>query len=186
MFGACTFGKHDRLWASTKEIASGKINIFQIMQKTGEKTDWQSIRRCVELGVPLRDAAEKFGVTYEAIKKRNQREAWVTPAKIEQMRADVPPASPSAIPPAIVAGTIAEMGAELKITTLQKTLQAIKRADLSSLPIDSWQDAKTAFDIGLKAAGLDSQAGPAVSVIVSSSESAPLIEIDAAPLPELL
>jgi hypothetical protein len=79
------------------------------------------------------------------------------------------------------------MGAELKTVTLQKTLAAIKRADLSSLPIDSWQDAKTAFDVGLRAAGLDSQAGPAVSVIVSGApDSAPLIEIDAVPVPELL
>ena len=156
------------------------------MQSETGKPDWQSIRRCVELGVPLKDAAEKFKVTYEAIKKRGQREAWMTPAKIEQLRADVPPPSPAMIPPAIIAGTIAEMGAELKTVTLQKTLAAIKRADLASLPIDSWQDAKTAFEVGLKAAGLDQQTGPAVSVIVSSSDSAPLIEIDAVPLPELL
>ena len=156
------------------------------MQNESQKPDWQSIRRCVELGVPLKDAAEKFNVTYEAVKKRNQRESWITPAKIEHLRADVPPSSPTAISPAIVAGTIAEMGAELKTVTLSKALTAIKRADLASLPIDSWSDAKTAFEIGLKAAGLDSQAGPAVSVIVSSADSAPLIEIDAAPVPELL
>jgi hypothetical protein len=157
------------------------------MQNETGRPDWQSIRRCVELGVPLRDAAEKFGVTYEAIKKRNQREAWMTPAKIEQMRAGVPLPSPAMIPPAIVAGTIADMGTELKTVTLQKTLHAIKRADLASLPIDSWSDAKTAFEIGLKAAGLDQQAGPSVSVIVSGTpDSAPLIEIDAAPVPELL
>lgn len=90
-------------------------------------------------------------------------------------------------PEKITVETLAGMGQELKITTLQKTLQAIKRADLASLPIDSWSDAKTAFEIGLKAAGLDSQAGPAVSVIVSGSpDSAPLVEIDAAPVPDLL
>jgi hypothetical protein len=186
MFDACNGGERDGLSVRTNQRASGNSNIFQIMQNQTGKPDWPSIRRCVELGVPLKDAAEKFNVTYEAIKKRNQREAWITPAKIEQLRADVPPASPEVIPPAIVAGTIAEMGSELKITTLQKTLAAIKRADLSSLPIDSWQDAKIAFEVGLKAAGLDSQAGPAVSVIVSSADSAPLVEIDAVPLPELL
>ena len=78
------------------------------------------------------------------------------------------------------------MGAELKTVTLSKALHAIKRADLASLPIDSWQDAKIAFEVGLKAAGLDQQAGPTVSVLISSADSAPLIEIDAAPLPELL
>jgi hypothetical protein len=87
----------------------------------------------------------------------------------------------------LVTDTIASMGQELKTVTLQKTLAAIKRTDLASLPIDSWQDAKTAFEIGLKAAGLDQQAGPSVSVIVSGTpDNAPLIEIDAAPVPELL
>ena len=91
------------------------------------------------------------------------------------------------VPEKITAETLAAMGQELKITTLSKALTAIKRADLASLPIDSWQDAKTAFDIGLKAAGLDQQSGPSVSVIVSGTpESAPLIEIDASPAPELL
>jgi hypothetical protein len=78
------------------------------------------------------------------------------------------------------------MGVELKTVTLSKALTAIKRTDLAALSIDSWQDARTAFEIGLKAAGMDSSAGPAVSVIVSSSESAPLVEIDAMPVPELL
>ncbi len=163
--------------------------------------DWQSIRRCAELGVPLKDIAAKFGIQYEAVKKRSQREQWLTPAKIEQARAAVAPApaQPGLVPlsslpsskeapdsSAIVAGTIAEMGVELKTVTLSKALTAIKRADLASLPIDSWSDAKTAFEIGLKAAGMDSSAGPAVSVIVSSSESAPLVEIDAVPAPDLL
>jgi hypothetical protein len=173
------------------------------MQKMGEKTDWQSIRRCVELGVPPKSAAEKFGVGYDALRQRACREKWLTPARLDAIRsAQAPAPAPATMSQApapasqsdsspvalsLVTDTIASMGAELKTITLQKTLAAIKRADLASLPIDSWSDAKTAFEVGLKAAGLDQQAGPSVSVIVSGTpDNAPLIEIDAAPAPELL
>lgn len=154
------------------------------------KIDWESARRAAETGAPLRAVAESYGVDIEAVRKRSLREKWLIPCRVESLREKQREAIMSShvqqAPEKVTAETLAGMGHELKITTLQKALTAIKRADLSSLPIDSWQDAKIAFDVGLKAAGMDSSAGPAVSVIVSSSESAPLIEIDAAPLPELL
>lgn len=154
------------------------------------KIDWESARRAAETGAPLRAVAESFGVDIEAVRKRSLREKWLIPCRVETLRErqreTIMSSHVQSMPEKITAETLAGMGQELKITTLQKTLAAIKRADLAALPIDSWQDAKTAFDIGLKAAGLDSQAGPAVSVIVSSSDSAPLIEIDAMPAPELL
>lgn len=161
--------------------------------------DWQSIRRCAELGVPLKDIAAKFGIQYEAVKKRSQREQWLTPAKIEQARAAVAPAPaqpglvpPSSLPPskeapdssAIVAGTIAEMGAQLQTTVLSKTLAALRKADLASLPINSWQDAKLATEVGLKVAGLESSQGPAVSLVFTGTgDLPPLVEIDAVSKP---
>jgi hypothetical protein len=155
------------------------------------KIDWESARRAAETGAPLRAVAESYGVDIEAIRKRSLREKWLIPSRVETLREKQREAIMShhvqSTPEKITAESLAAMGHELKITTLSKTLHAIKRADLSSLPIDSWQDAKTAFDVGLKAAGLDQQAGPSVSVIVSGTpDNAPLIEIDAAPVPELL
>lgn len=154
------------------------------------KIDWESARRAAETGAPLRAVAESFGASFDAVRQRSLREKWLIPSRVESLRREQKAhmSQSVATPPAgeVSAATLAAMGGELKITTLQKTLAAIKRADLSSLPIDSWQDAKTAFEVGLKAAGLDQQAGPAVSVIVSSADSAPLVEIDAMPVPELL
>jgi len=148
-----------------------------------EKPDWQSIRRCAELGVPLKTVAAKFNVNYEAVKKRNQRENWLTPTKLEEVRAQklakVPQSSPDSAPLDMVTGTIAEMGAELQTTVLSKTLAAIKRADLAGLPIDSWSDAKTAVEVGLKVSGLEAQAGgPSLNVLFTGAP-APSIEIDA-------
>jgi hypothetical protein len=148
-----------------------------------EKPDWQSIRRCAELGVPLKTVAEKFGVNYEAVKKRNQRENWLTPAKLEEVRAQklakVPQSSPDSAPLDLVTGTVAEMGQELQTTVLSKTLAALKKANLSALPIESWGDAKTAVEVGLKVSGLEAQAGgPSLNVLFTGAP-APAIEIDA-------
>jgi hypothetical protein len=148
-----------------------------------EKPDWQSIRRCAELGVPLKTVAEKFGVNYEAVKKRNQRENWLTPAKLDEVRAQklaqVPQSSPDSAPLDVVTGTVAEMGQELQTTVLSKTLAALKRANLAALPIESWGDAKTAVEVGLKVSGLESQAqGPSLNVLFTGA-TAPLVEIDA-------
>ncbi len=150
-----------------------------------EKPDWQSIRRCAELGVPLKTVAEKFGVNYEAVKKRNQRENWLTPAKLEEVRAQklakVPQPSPDSAPLDVVTGTVAEMGQELQTTVLSKTLAALKRANLAALPIESWGDAKTAVEVGLKVSGLEAQAsGPSLNVLFTGAPS-PLVEIDPAP-----
>jgi len=148
-----------------------------------EKPDWQSIRRCAELGVPLKTVAEKFGVTYEAVRKRNQRENWLTPSKLAEVReakaAVVTPPSQDSAPVDLVTGTVAEMGQELQTTVLSKTLAALKRANLAALPIESWGDAKTAVEVGLKVSGLEAQAGgPSLNVLFTGA-SAPAIEIDA-------
>lgn len=147
-----------------------------------EKPDWQSIRRCAELGVPLVTVAEKFNVNYDAVRKRNQRENWLTPSKIADAKnAIVTPTSRDPAPLDIVTGTVAEMGAELQTTVLSKTLTALKRANLAGLPIDSWSDAKTAVEIGLKVSGLESQvSGPSLNVLFTGAQS-PLVEIDASP-----
>jgi hypothetical protein len=155
------------------------------------KIDWESARRAAETGAPLRAVADSFGASFDAVRQRSLREKWLIPSRVESLRREqrAHMSQSVAAPPAgeVSSATLAAMGQELKITTLSKALHAIKRADLASLPIDSWQDAKIAFDVGLKAAGLDQQAGPSVSVIVSGTpDNAPLIEIDAAPVPELL
>jgi hypothetical protein len=145
--------------------------------------DWLSIRRCAELGVPLKTLAEKFGVTWEAVRKRNQRENWLTPSKLAEIRAEktaaVTPKSQATPPAELVTGTIAEMGQELQTTVLSKTLAALRKADFASLPIASWQDAKTAVDVGLKAAGLDSAQVPAVNIMLNAGNSPDLVEIEA-------
>lgn len=170
--------------------------------------DWESARRAAETGAPLRLVAERYGAEYEAVRKRSQRERWLIPSRVETLRekqrqflieqgkkeglsqtVPQPPKETSSqlaetqgTPPApeqVTAESLAVMGQSLRSTVLQKTLAALKRADLASLPIDSWSDAKTAVEVGLKASGLEAAAGqgPSVNVLFSSA-APPVIEID--------
>ena len=155
------------------------------------KVPWSEIRRCAELGVIIEDVAKRFGVSHEAIRKRSQREKWLLPSRVQKLREEMgitevvsgsvqSPPSKESLVPEIVSGTLAEMGADLQTTVMRGTLAAIKRANLASLPIESWGDAKTAVEVGLKVSGLESQAqaGPSLNVLFTGA-SAPLVEIDA-------
>ena len=170
--------------------------------------DWEQARRAAETGAPIAFVAEKFGVSFEAVKKRSQRENWLLPCRVEALRekqrayvleqakkgdvsrpvpappekgslvsSETPGTATQAAP--VTAESLAVMGESLKHTVLSKTLAALRKADLASLPIASWQDAKTAVDVGLKAAGLDSAQVPAVNIMLNAGNSPDLIEIDA-------
>jgi hypothetical protein len=154
------------------------------------KVPWSEIRRCAELGVIIEDVAKRFNVSHEAIRKRSQREKWLLPSRVQKLREEMgiteavsgsvqsPPTKDSVVPE-IVSGTLAEMGADLQTTVMRGTLAALKRANLAGLPIDSWSDAKTAVEVGLKVSGLESQAqGPSLNVLFTNAPS-PLVEIDA-------
>ena len=145
------------------------------------KVPWSEIRRCAELGVIIEDVAKRFNVSHEAIRKRSQREKWLLPSRVQKLREEMgiaeavsgsvqlPPTKDSGVPE-IVSGTLAEMGADLQTTVMRGTLAALKRANLSSLPIDSWSDAKTAVEVGLKVSGLEAQAGgPSLNVLFASA-----------------
>lgn len=159
--------------------------------------DWSEIRRACEAGLGLSEAARKWGIDSAAVRMRAMREKWIHPAKVaklaekfkEQKQAALPVVtSPQQSEPltaaTAVTESIAEMGAQLQTTVLSKTLAALKKADLASLPINSWQDAKLATEVGLKVAGLESQAGPAVSLVFTGTgDLPPLVEIEAVSRP---
>lgn len=175
--------------------------------------DWEEARRAAETGAPLRFVAEKFGASFDAVRQRSLREKWLIPSRVEALREkqraavlqmskgapmSQPVATPSkdspapvAVSPAttpaagpVTAESLAVMGQDLQATVLSKTLAALKKANLADLPINSWQDAKLATEVGLKVAGLESQAGPAVSLVFTGTgDLPPLVEIEAVSRP---
>jgi len=75
----------------------------------------EKVRKAVEAGVPLPEAAESFGVDYEALRKRARRDGWMTPAKldrdIKEAQAKLPPPTPTR---PVSHGTLPPMGAEAR------------------------------------------------------------------------
>jgi hypothetical protein len=48
------------------------------MANTPVTDRWPDIRRAAEQGVPLKMLSDEFGITYDAVRKRAQREKWLT------------------------------------------------------------------------------------------------------------
>ena len=188
-YAPLTIATAPRLWRANATTQPQKRFIF--IMPAALKVPWSEIRRCAELGVIIEDVAKRFGVSHEAIRKRSQREKWLLPSRVQKLREEMgitevvsgsvqSPPSKESLVPEIVSGTLAEMGADLQTTVMRGTLAALKRANLAALPIDSWGDAKTAVEVGLKVSGLEAQAqGPSLNVLFTGA-TAPLIEIDPA------
>jgi hypothetical protein len=154
--------------------------------------DWEEIRRACEAGMGLSEAARKWGIDSAAVRQRSKRENWIHPVKVaklaEQFRQQKRELSPTVTnapektlsPTAqeAVTESVAEMGSQLKSVVMQKTLAALRKARLEDLPIESWGDAKTAVEVGLKVSGLEANAGPSLNVLFTGAQ-APLVEIDA-------
>lgn len=169
-------------------MAASKHNVLPV--------DWEEIRRACEAGLTLSEAARRWGIDCAAVRMRSMREKWIHPAKVERLAAKFKEQKTAALPAVTntaetperaspltaeqaVTESVAEMGSQLRHTVLSKTLAALKRADLASLPIDSWSDAKTAVEVGLKASGLEAAAGQGPSVnVLFSSPAPPVVEID--------
>jgi hypothetical protein len=142
------------------------------------KAEWQEVRRTVESGLGMRETAEHYGVDYEALRKRAQRESWITQRvrseAIAKYKAEnesrESPASPKAIE--VIAKTVAEKGEILRLKALELADKGISHALRQDLSVESWQDAKIAWEIGAKAAGIDKSDSTGVTILFGAPPSA--------------
>ena len=49
-------------------------------------TDWESVRRMVEGGVPMAEVAELFKIGHSVIKAKAKQEQWLTPSRVDKLR----------------------------------------------------------------------------------------------------
>lgn len=132
--------------------------------------EWKDIRTVVESGISVKAAADQYGLDQYTVWKRAQREGWLTPSKLEkavQRQREVSKRVQDRPPPAeIIAKSMAEQGEELRSLALKLSKKGLKDA-LSNpdLRVESWDDAKKAWEIGAKAAGLDKGEGASVTVL---------------------
>lgn len=127
---------------------------------------WAECRRCVEAGLEMKEAAEKFGVDYQTVKQRAYREKWLHDSRIkalaEQVKAkeaakvvNLSPTVTFEQKPVLTASqAIAETFESHRSGTLLNLAKlagkGIQRAIDANLEIENWQDAKIAADIAMK------------------------------------
>ena len=123
--------------------------------------NWRAAREAVALGASLRDAAEAYGVTLEAIRKRAQRESWPRPEML---------ASHPVQPLAVAAQSWQQKGEQHRTTIFAMASRAL--AAIADTPPDltNWSDIERAARLADRAAGLE-QAQPMVSLTFPQAQS---------------
>jgi hypothetical protein len=133
---------------------------------------WSAAREAVALGVPIKQAAETYGLSYAAARKRAEREAWPRPEKLA-------PPPPSVAPSQLAAQSWAERGEQHRAAVFKLASEALAKARPRRL--EEWADIERAARLADRAAGLDK---PAALVSIAfpalhSSEAASVIDLSA-------
>ena len=123
--------------------------------------DWVGARSAVESGVPMEKVAARFGIKFHTLRKKAQRQGWITPADVEKaMNQDEPglsqslsQASSKEARVALLAETWAEKGAKLRRVMFKKAFNAVKASTVQSPK--NWRDLEIADKLARRAAGLD-------------------------------
>ena len=125
-------------------------------KRENEKT-WAACREAVALGLSIKEAAEKYGLSYSNARQRAAREEWATPRRMSQVQTLTPPAAPAQV----VAASWAEQGEQHR----RRIMGIVNRAldGLHIAPPENWADLERAARIGDRAAGLE-KAAPAVTL----------------------
>lgn len=137
---------------------------------------WKDVQRVVEAGMPLAEAAERYGLKFDTVKKRAQRERWLTDTRIktalaERVKTRGTKNCPVVSPESLLSASLEESGDSLRRSALaiaRAALESVSQAG-GTLKIESWQDFKTATETGMKAAGLDQQPTQQVQILIADS-----------------
>lgn len=125
---------------------------------------WGEVRRAVEAGMTSMEAGERWKVDPAAVRKRAQREQWITTARIkilaekvaEKEAAKVAEANESqqVTRPVNALSAVAESAEGYKSRTMLSLFKlaekGVSRAVSADLPVENWQDAKIAAEIAMK------------------------------------
>lgn len=130
------------------------------------------IQRAVEAGLSIGEAAKAFDLDFQRVKKMAQRGNWMTISQREKAMAETreklslsPKCPPAKTGVQALTETLAQKGENLRHLALKLSEKGLKQALSADLPIESWDDAKKAWEIGAKAAGLDKGEGASVTVL---------------------
>lgn len=121
---------------------------------------WAQVKEACVAGLSYQEAATIFKTSYNAIKQRAWREEWPTPLKLENLR------KAKTVTELLPEGQVSEKRPETALEALSTSFEGyrsrtllqlakaaengIKRMVEADLPIENWQDAKSAADIAMK------------------------------------
>ena len=132
---------------------------------------WQEVRRACEAGMSYGEASQKWNVENATIRKRAQREEWITDSRIKVMAEKIiekeSQEKAKAIESRLVTkGGLVQNAPSSAISAVVETFEShrsqtllglaklagkgIQRAIDANLEIENWQDAKIAADIAMK------------------------------------
>jgi hypothetical protein len=139
--------------------------------------NWDTAKSVVEAGVPIREASERLGIPYDTLRKRAQRERWITEARLktaiqarQAAKSSACPNVPESVPESIIAASLEESGTEVRRTALAIARNELNRVSQSgTLRIENWSDFRIATEMGLKAAGLDQNNAPPVQILITDA-----------------
>lgn len=152
---------------------------------------WLDIRRASEMGVDDVTLSQEYGVTRAAIRKRREREGWITAQKLEdQVEAMRAKRSENTIASQVVTGggkiapkalevaakSLAERGDAYGLRVFDYASSAVQKAmDQGLLPTpDNWKTVAIADQMARRAAGLDktsASANVSVNLAMFSSDT---------------
>jgi hypothetical protein len=135
------------------------LNYFARMKASA--ATWAACREAYALGDTLKHAAERLGLSYQAVKKRASRQRWACPAKL---------------PPAPVSGAelTAETWARRGELHRLRVFELVSAALAGAVPdkLTSWADIERAARIGDRAVASEKDA-PLVSLCFPVAQDGP-------------
>lgn len=160
---------------------------------------WQEVRKACEAGMTYGEASEKWQIENATIRKRAQREEWITTTRIKIMaekiiekesqdkaegiksRAVTSGLDVAKVPSNAISAVVETFESHRSGTLLNLAKLAgkgIERAINANLEVENWQDAKIVADIAMKLHNVG-QEGVNVNVLVGGEGGfdGPLIEI---------
>jgi len=134
--------------------------------------DWSAARADLALGLTFEQTAEKHGVSHWALRKRAQREHWVTPvdvskALVSKLSKQAPKASKQATLDALQR-TWAEEGESYRRMIVKKLVPLINTAQIDAP--DNARDLETIDKVVRRNLGLDSGEGTTVNLVVAPQD----------------
>lgn len=132
-----------------------------------EAIDWVAIEKWCIINDDIPEAARKFEVKVDSIRKRSRRHNWPLPSVIKKAAASLSPAVRASSNGAIIADsakTLAQRGEDHAKAVFDLASNAI--AGLTKLPIRNWKDAEIADKAARRAAGMgNDDEGAKISII---------------------